>query len=203
VDKELLINQAVLTTQPQFEIHVKDDYEVVDETVELLLGQQNEPLQIIPKSEYQVFPTEKIRTIVHFSPNLGNDIYQIQVRASDTSKNVSEMPALTFELEEMVRIDHFVNVPNPVILDTIFTYNLAQAADQVTIKVYTVLGRLIRTLEDVSAQRGYNEAFWDIRDELGNPLANGTYFYKITARTESGVTDGSTVNSIGKLAILR
>ncbi len=203
IDKEPLINQMELTAQPKFEIHVKDDYHVADETIELFLGRSDESLPLISTNNYQIYPVEKTRTILRFTPDLSNGTYQIQLQASDASENVSDMEALTFELNERIKITNYMNVPNPVILDTVFTYNLAQAADQVTIKIYTVSGRLIKTLEDTSARRGYNEAFWDVRDVFGRPLANGTYFYKITARSESEIATNSTISQIGKLAVLR
>ena len=167
------------------------------------MGRSHKPLESISSDNYQIYPVEKTRTILRFAPDLRNGIYHIRVQANDTSENISDMKALSFELNEMIKITDYVNVPNPILENTVFTYNLAQAADQVTIKIYTISGRLIQTLENVSSQRGYNEAFWDVRDILGHPLANGTYFYKITAHSATKASANSHVSQIGKLAILR
>ena len=203
INKEPLVDQVELNIQPKFEIHIKDDYQVADETIELFLGRSHKPLESISSDNYQIYPVEKTRTILRFAPDLSNGIYHIRVQANDTSENISDMKALSFELNEMIKITDYVNVPNPILDNTVFTYNLAQAADQVTIKIYTISGRLIQTLENVSSQRGYNEAFWDVRDILGHPLANGTYFYKITAHSATKASANSHVSQIGKLAILR
>ena len=82
---------------------------------------------------------------------------------------------------------------------TFFTYHLAQAPDTVTIKIYSIAGRLLRTLVDASARRGANETRWDGRDETGMRCANGVYLYRVIAYRE----DGSRIEQVGKLAILR
>ena len=116
----------------------------------------------------------------------------------DSSENRVESQIYRFHLEEPVSITHLLNVPNPIRTNTVFTYNLAQAPDQVTVKIYTVSGRLIRTIEDTSARRGYNETDWDARDENGERLANGVYFYKVIVKTGA-----HKIEKIGRLAILR
>ena len=42
-------------------------------------------------------------------------------------------------------------------------------------------GRLVRTLVDAEREAGSFSAFWDGTDQLGNPLASGVYFYRMTA----------------------
>ena len=85
---------------------------------------------------------------------------------------------------------------------TFFAYELTQPADRITIKIYTVAGRLVRVLESDYFARGYGETYWDGRDENGHILANGTYFFKVrmesTHRGETHIED-----QIGRLAILR
>jgi flagellar hook assembly protein FlgD len=45
------------------------------------------------------------------------------------------------------------------------------------IRIFNQAGRLVQVIKE--AQSG--EAHWDGRDRWGNQLANGVYFYKITA----------------------
>lgn len=75
------------------------------------------------------------------------------------------------------------NYPNPFSNRTLFTYTLTDQADErVRIKIYTVSGRLIRTLFDpLPHPINYREIIWDGRDENGNAVANGVYFAKIRA----------------------
>ena len=133
-----------------------------------------------------------------FAPDLPNGTYRLQVTATDTSENTTDLEAV-FTLDESVTLTEVFNVPNPVQDGkTFFTYQLAQPPDKVNIKIYAVSGRLIRTITDASANRGNNETYWDGKDETGVRCANGVYFYRVIAHT-----DDNKVQKIGKLAILR
>ncbi len=88
------------------------------------------------------------------------------------------------------------NYPNPVLGRaeepkndgrTRFTYVLTDGADEVTIKVFTVSGRLVKTFHNLPIGVGYHEYprtlyGWDCKDEQGYSLANGVYFYRIIAK---------------------
>ena len=133
-----------------------------------------------------------------FAPNLENGIYRLQVTATDSSENTTEYETV-FTLDEAVNLSEVFNVPNPTEDGkTHFTYQLLQPPDKVTIKIYTVNGRLIKTITEASAERGANETYWDGRDEIGIRCANGVYLYRVIAHTNNG-----SVEKIGKLAILR
>jgi hypothetical protein len=135
---------------------------------------------------------------IAYAPNLANDEYQIQIFASDMSENVYEGEIFHFQLDEAVDIDDVRNVPNPIRTNTFFTYNFVQPPEHVSIKIYTVSGKLVRTISDASARRGYNETYWDGRDEDGVRLANGAYFYKVTVEAEN-----RQIERVERLAILR
>jgi hypothetical protein len=49
----------------------------------------------------------------------------------------------------------------------------------VSIRLYDVAGRLVRTLVDEVRESGTHEAMWDGRDEGGRRLASGVYFYRM------------------------
>ncbi len=90
--------------------------------------------------------------------------------------------SVRFRLESSLRLTDVVNFPNPMKEETRFTFVLQndRAAD-IEIKIYTVAGRLIRVLR-ADCQVGYNEVPWDGRDADGDDLANGVYFYKVSAK---------------------
>ena len=78
-----------------------------------------------------------------------------------------------------------VNYPNPFNPETWIPYQLSEASD-VTVDIYAVDGRLIRTLAlgyrtAGLYQRKSRAAYWDGRNELGEPVATGLYFYTLTA----------------------
>ncbi len=77
------------------------------------------------------------------------------------------------------------NYPNPFNPETWIPYQLAVPAD-VTIRIYAMDGNLIRTLVLGYQAAGIYQsrslaAYWDGKNEVGEPVASGTYFYTLTA----------------------
>ena len=77
------------------------------------------------------------------------------------------------------------NYPNPFNPETWIPYNLAKDAD-VIIKIYNVSGQLIRTLDLDRKDADFylskdKAAYWDGRDNLGERVASGIYFYTLKA----------------------
>ncbi len=77
------------------------------------------------------------------------------------------------------------NYPNPFNPETWIPYQLATAAD-VQIRIYATNGALVRTLgvghqpAGIYQQRS-RAAYWDGRNQLGEQVASGVYFYTFTA----------------------
>ncbi len=83
------------------------------------------------------------------------------------------------------RTDLMPNYPNPFNPETWIPYQLAEAAD-VTLTIYAADGRLIRTLTLGHQPAGIYQsksraAYWDGRNELGEHVASGLYFFTIRA----------------------
>jgi hypothetical protein len=77
------------------------------------------------------------------------------------------------------------NHPNPFNPSTMIRFALPDAA-AVTLRVYDVQGRLVRTLVDgVSKRAGVHEIEWNGTDDAGRAVSSGVYFYRLTAGTES------------------
>ena len=49
----------------------------------------------------------------------------------------------------------------------------------VQIRVYDILGRLVRTLVSATQEEGDHTVRWDATDSSGVALVSGTYFYQI------------------------
>ena len=77
------------------------------------------------------------------------------------------------------------NYPNPFNPETWIPYQLATAAD-VQIRIYATNGALVRTLDmghqpvGIYQQRS-RAAYWDGRNQLGEQVASGVYFYTFIA----------------------
>ena len=79
----------------------------------------------------------------------------------------------------------FPNYPNPFNPETWIPYQLAEPAN-VTITIYAVNGQIVRRLElghqiAGTYQSKSRAAYWDGRNAVGEAVANGIYFYMLTA----------------------
>ncbi len=77
------------------------------------------------------------------------------------------------------------NYPNPFNPETWIPYHLAKD-ENVTLHIYAVNGTLVRTLALGHQPAGMYQsrsraAYWDGRNEFGEPVASGVYFYRLTA----------------------
>ena len=70
------------------------------------------------------------------------------------------------------------NFPNPFNPETTIRYELAKA-DNVTIRVYDVSGRLVRTIVNDLQKAGKYEVKWDGKNNAGNQVASGVYFLRM------------------------
>jgi len=206
-DGQPLINGQVFPSSPELVISIDDNNALDEPGISFSFARADEPLEPLEKTEYAMTLSDDsgnaASAVITYAPHLMNGEYAVQAMAIDTSENIAylvppEAEPLMFRVEEEVELESVMNAPNPFSDTTAFSYSLTQAADKVTIKIYTLRGRLVRTLEQNLPRWQYNEEFWDGRDEEGNKLASGTYFYRFIV--DSG---NKKIEKIGKLAIIR
>jgi hypothetical protein len=82
------------------------------------------------------------------------------------------------------------NFPNPFEGKTEFHYRLNNEAERGRLSIFTVRGQKIRTL-DAPARINDNVIAWDGRDEDGDPVSNGLYFYKLQVWDRQGHSTSS------------
>jgi hypothetical protein len=73
------------------------------------------------------------------------------------------------------------NRPNPFNPTTMLSFTVPPPGGHVSISVYDISGRLVRTLHEGPAFPGFHEVTWDGRDALGNRVASGIYFARMDA----------------------
>jgi flagellar hook assembly protein FlgD len=56
----------------------------------------------------------------------------------------------------------------------------------VTLAIYDLTGRVIATLEEGAKSAGKHTARWDGRDQNGQMVASGVYFYRLQATARDG-----------------
>jgi len=87
----------------------------------------------------------------------------------------------------------FGNFPNPFNALTQIRYNLIKDG-QVELTVYNLLGKKVKVLVNESQSKGEKLIFWDGKDDSGQEVASGVYFYQLVTQNESDV---------GKMTLLK
>jgi predicted outer membrane repeat protein len=77
------------------------------------------------------------------------------------------------------------NFPNPFNPGTTIQYDLPSPGGHVSLIIYDVLGRAVRTLVDSEIKAGRYEAYWDGKDNAGRVAPSGIYFFRL--ETPQGV----------------
>ncbi|PHS09240.1 MAG: peptidase C25 [Kordia sp.] len=110
------------------------------------------------------------------------------------------------EYDELV-INRVLNYPNPFVSYTEFWFKHNSSSElEVMVQVYTVSGKLVKTLRgnSSSGNKGGNTSLfrglpWDGKDDFGDRIGKGVYVYKLTVKS---VSTNKKVVKYEKLVIL-
>lgn len=109
--------------------------------------------------------------------------WRSRVIADNISGNWSKMKTFTTtNLPD--RIELYQNYPNPFNPETHISFNLPEALD-VKIEIFNLTGQRIKIILDNFVEAGPQEVVWDGRNNSGNPVASGVYFYRLSAKNFS------------------
>jgi hypothetical protein len=135
---------------------------------------------------------------------LTDGIHNLKLKAWDIYNNSSET-SIEFVVTQSadLALYHVLNYPNPFTTHTSFMFEHNQPCCNldVKIKIFTISGRLIKTIEQTVETMGYRAEpiEWDGLDDYGDPIGKGIYIYKINIKNN----DGSIAEKTEKLVILR
>ncbi|NOQ74354.1 MAG: type IX secretion system sortase PorU [Crocinitomix sp.] len=129
--------------------------------------------------------------------------HQIVFKVWDVNNNSSEA-VLDFIVvqEEEIGISHLLNYPNPFTTNTDFYFEHNQVCNSLDVKieVFTVSGKLVKTIIETVHTAGFRSdgINWDGRDDYGDKIGRGVYVYRLSIETEQG----NKAEKIEKLVIL-
>jgi hypothetical protein len=135
--------------------------------------------------------------------------HQITVKAWDVSNNSGTgYTEFIVAAKAEAALDHVLNYPNPFTTNTEFQFehNLPNQPMQVQIQIFTVSGKLVKTIQEEVIAEGYRVTGieWDGKDDFGNTIGRGVYVYKVTIGLLSETNQVTTSTSeFQKLVILR
>ncbi len=102
-----------------------------------------------------------------------------------------------------VVLERVYNYPNPFTTYTEFWFEHNQPNKQMyaQVQIYTVSGKLVKTLEQHILSEGYRSTsiMWDGLDDYGDPIGRGVYVYRLKVRANNF----SVAEKYEKLVILR
>lgn len=114
----------------------------------------------------------------------GWDYYKIS--SADFSGNESEAvppEVVTGADEPIVPTSYalYQNAPNPVNPTTTIRYDVPSGGGEVTLAVFDLSGRLVRTLAHACDTPGRKAVVWDGKDAQGKSVASGVYYVRLRA----------------------
>jgi hypothetical protein len=86
--------------------------------------------------------------------------------------------------EDVLPLDYMLyqNYPNPFNPGTEIKFDIPEYST-VKIIVWNILGQKVRTLVEANLDPGRKSVRWDGRDDAGNPVGSGVYFYTMYAKS--------------------
>jgi hypothetical protein len=75
----------------------------------------------------------------------------------------------------------YQNVPNPFNPTTTISYDVPVGGGVLTLRIYDVSGRLVRTLIDGPQAPGRKRVMWNGENDRSQSVASGVYFYRLRA----------------------
>jgi hypothetical protein len=137
--------------------------------------------------------------------------HTIRVKAWDVANNSAEgYTEFVVAPSGKVALQHVLNYPNPFSDRTCFQFdhNMPNQELEVLIQIFTISGRLVKTIDQVifsdGAIRRDDCIEWDGRDDYGDQLARGVYLYRVKVRASStGLSSLNGESDFEKLVILK
>lgn len=136
--------------------------------------------------------------------DLDEGIHKLNLKVWDVYNNSSEeyIEFIVAKSEELL-LDHVFNYPNPFTTNTAFYFdhNQPNVDLDVLLQVFTITGKLVKTLQTTINTNGYRSEpiYWDGLDDYGDKIGRGVYIYRLKVRSENG----NIVDKFEKLVILK
>ncbi|MCZ7558275.1 MAG: C25 family cysteine peptidase [Bacteroidia bacterium] len=202
-----IVNNDYVRPRPEISIVLRDasPLPVTDTTaMQVFLDGRRVWLLSDPAVRYTAPTNGEEKVQVLYTPELKDGLHFLAVSGKDATGNAADtIPyQVRFYVSSTARIDQVLPWPSPTRGPVDFTYRCAgtDAPEAAEVRIYTVAGRLIRRIEAESGDLriGFNRIAWDGRDQDGDAIANGVYFYKLSVTQQ-----GAASEHVGRFSVLR
>lgn len=142
--------------------------------------------------------------VIYRLENLAEGNHSLKLKIWDIYNNSSDAyTEFTVAGSAEIALKHVLNYPNPFTTRTSFMFEHNQACNgmDVQVQIFTVSGKLVKTLNQRVTCDGFrsDSITWDGTDEYGDRIARGVYIYRLKIRNDKGAT----ADKYEKLVLLR
>jgi len=141
--------------------------------------------------------------VIYDLSGLTSGSHSLTLKAWDNYNNSSEKTIMFLvETGGKFILKNLINYPNPFFGSTSITagHNSPDNEFSITIKIYNLSGKIVKTIQTSVYSEGYNLApiVWDGNDDGGARVGRGLYPYTVTVIR----SDGATASASGRMIIL-
>jgi hypothetical protein len=230
-DGRHLLDGEIISSRPEILISLRDENRYIwmnelSDTSNFRIYLTN-PLQEVmvlrfddPTIEVALSSNSSAPFRIYYRPTFLRDgMYDLRVQANDKSGNQSgELDyRIHFKVINQASISAMMNYPNPFSTSTrfVFTITGSEVPDDIKIQIMSIGGEVVREimkdeLGPLHVGRNITEYAWDGRDEFGDQLANGVYFYRTVVRYQNedmkhleSAADAFFKEGFGKMYLMR
>lgn len=197
----------LVVSQPTLKAHIYDEHGinltgVVGHGITLQMDESQDLIDLTDYFQYDL-NSPKGGSVEYTLPALSSGKHTITLRAWDSYNNPAEKRVeFTVVSSDRLLITELMNYPNPFKKKTYFSYQL-NLPSEVNIEIFTLAGRLIKTIKNASGKAGYNLQPWDGLDGDGDRIANGVYIYKVVARSNGASGKKLKADAYGKAVVMK
>ncbi len=202
IDDEKFIDGSMTNENPLLIAYIKDENGINTSSAGIghditatLTGATNKSYSL--NNYYEAPSTQyEFGTVAYKLYNLNEGEHLLTLRAWDIYNN-SSTATIRFNVVKgkIINIENLVNYPNPMSDNTNFTFEHNQKDNEINIqiRIYNVVGQLVRTIEESSygTTARINPISWDGTSDNGTKLPAGIYIYYVTvANSNNEKTSG-------------
>lgn len=210
MNDDSFVNGSITSANPLLVVEAFDEFGINTvgngighDITAVLDGNTGSPINLNEyyKSDLDSYQSGKVQYSLR---NLAPGPHYIEVKLWDVNNNSNSIRIdFTVIENEDIQLAHVLNYPNPFTTRTLFMFEHNQSCSflDTQIQIYTVSGRLVKTINKQVATNGFRvEGIeWDGKDDYGDQLAKGVYVYRLSVT----LPDGKKAQKLEKLVLLK
>jgi hypothetical protein len=210
LNDDRFVNGSIANEQPVLVLQLADSSGIntgvsgIDHDIVATLDEDNRQYFVLNDYYESKLDSYQEGTVRFQLPALAPGHHTLKIKAWDVVNNSNETTLeFTVVNNDDLVLDHVLNYPNPFTTKTAFWFehNKPGVDLQTTVEIYTVAGKLIKTLRHTINNEGNrsNDVEWDGRDDYGDKIGRGVYVYRLTVRS----ADGKKASKVQRLVIFQ